>query len=66
MARNEALDRPGEQQTAVAVRGRRAHGPAARWVDVNTAGVRVENCRQFGGPWLALQLIESDCNWMSF
>ncbi len=29
-----------------------------RWVDVNTAGVRVENCRQFGGPWLALQLIE--------
>ena len=35
-----------------------AHGPAPRWVEVNTAGVRVENCRQFGGPWLALQLIE--------
>jgi hypothetical protein len=29
-----------------------------RWVQVDTTGVRVENCRQFGGPWLALQLIE--------
>ena len=29
----------------------------ARWIEVNTAGVRVENCRQFGGPWLALELI---------
>ena len=29
-----------------------------RWVEVDTAGVRVENCRQFGGPWLALKLIE--------
>jgi transposase len=29
-----------------------------RWVEVNTAGVRVENCREFGGPWLAMQLIE--------
>jgi transposase len=28
-----------------------------RWVEVNTARVRVENCRQFGGPWLALELI---------
>ena len=28
-----------------------------RWVEVNAAAVRVENCRQFGGPWLALQLI---------
>jgi transposase len=33
--------------------------PAAepRWVEINAAGVRVENCRQFGGPWLALELI---------
>jgi transposase len=31
--------------------------PEARWVEVNAAGVRVENCRQFGGPWLALELI---------
>ena len=32
-------------------------GPEPRWVEVNAAGVRVENCRQFGGPWLALELI---------
>jgi transposase len=31
--------------------------PEPRWVEVNVAGVRVENCRQFGGPWLALELI---------
>jgi transposase len=31
--------------------------PEPRWVQVNAAGVRVENCRQFGGPWLALELI---------
>lgn len=30
---------------------------APRWVEVDTARVRVENCRQFGGPWLALELI---------
>lgn len=28
-----------------------------RWVEVNAAGVRVENCRQFGGPWLAMKLV---------
>jgi len=28
-----------------------------RWVEVNVAGVRVENLRHFGGPWLALELI---------
>ena len=32
-------------------------GPEPRWVEVNAAGVRIENCRQFGGPWLALELI---------
>lgn len=31
--------------------------PEPRWVEVNTAGIRVEKCRQFGGPWLALELI---------
>lgn len=30
---------------------------APRWVRVDAEAVRVENCRQFGGPWLALQLI---------
>ena len=29
-----------------------------RWVRVNTQGIRVENVRAFGGPWLALKLIE--------
>lgn len=28
-----------------------------RWVEVDMSGVRVENCRQFGGPWLAMELI---------
>lgn len=28
-----------------------------RWVHVNAKAVRVENCRQFGGPWLALELV---------
>jgi transposase len=31
--------------------------PEPRWVEINASGVRVENCRQFGGPWLALELI---------
>jgi hypothetical protein len=26
------------------------------WVEINASGVRVENCRQFGGPWLALEV----------
>ncbi len=33
-------------------------GVEPRWVQVDAQGVRVENCRQFGGPWLAMQLIE--------
>ena len=27
------------------------------WVEVNSAAVRVENKHQFGGPWLALELV---------
>jgi len=30
-----------------------------RWVEVNVGGIRVENLRQFGGPWLALHLIQT-------
>lgn len=33
--------------------------PEPEWVEVNAKGVRVENCRQFGGPWLALELIRT-------
>ena len=29
-----------------------------QWVEVNVAGVRVENCRLFGGPWLALKVVQ--------
>lgn len=29
-----------------------------RWITINASAVRVENCVQFGGPWLALQLIK--------
>jgi transposase len=33
--------------------------PPPEWVEVNTAAVRVEDERQFGGPWLALELIRN-------
>jgi transposase len=29
-----------------------------QWVEVDVKRVRVENCRDFGGPWLGLELIE--------
>ena len=29
-----------------------------QWVEVDAGGVRVENCRQFGGPWLALKVVQ--------
>jgi hypothetical protein len=29
-----------------------------RFVEIDRSRVRVENCRQFGGPWLALELIK--------
>lgn len=32
--------------------------PKPRWVRVDAANVRVENCKQFGAPWLALQLLQ--------
>ena len=31
--------------------------PKPEWVEVDTSRVRVENCRDFGGPWLGLELI---------
>jgi transposase len=33
------------------------NSPAPEWVEVDTANVRVENRLDFGGPWLALELI---------
>jgi len=35
---------------------RKQRGP--NWVRVNTSAVRFESSRAFGGPWLALQLIQ--------
>jgi transposase len=32
--------------------------PEPEWVEVDASRVRVENCRQFGGPWLAFELIK--------
>lgn len=32
--------------------------PRPRWVEVDFSAVRVENCCQFGGPWLALELVQ--------
>ena len=29
---------------------------ASQWVEVDLSRVRVENCRQFGGLWLALEV----------
>ena len=36
-------------------------GPEPEWVEVNVKGVRVENTREFGGPWLGLELISKLC-----
>ena len=35
-----------------------AADPQPRWLTVNASAVRVEHCVQFGGPWLALELIK--------
>lgn len=33
--------------------------PEPEWIEVDASAVRVENCRQFGGSWLALELIKT-------
>jgi hypothetical protein len=30
----------------------------SEWVEINASGVRVENEKSFGGPWLALELVK--------
>ena len=35
------------------------HTLQPEWVEVDVSGVRVENSRQFGGPWLALEVIRT-------
>jgi hypothetical protein len=34
-----------------------AEATEPQWVEVDAAGVRVENLRHFGGPWLAVEMI---------
>lgn len=45
--------RSGEQQLQLW----EDESPAPEWVEVNTAAVRVENQLDFGGPWLALEVL---------
>jgi len=45
--------KPAEQQLQLW----EGDSPAPEWVEVDTAGVRVENQLALGGPWLALELI---------
>ncbi len=49
----------GKQQTLFDNDGEEAEAEETepRWVEVNASAVRVENSLQFGGPWLALELI---------
>ena len=37
--------------------GRLFDAPKPEWVEVDAGRVRVERCRNFGGPWLGLQLL---------
>ncbi len=46
---------PAEKQQTLFDEGAEATEP--RWVEVNASAVRVENSLQFGGPWLAMELI---------
>jgi transposase len=59
--------RLGVQQAAASHRDASNHqaqmfdGPSSiepRWMEVDIASVRVEGTRDFGGPWLALQIIQ--------
>lgn len=51
--REAAFDRTGQPQKKLFAE------PAPEWVEVDASAVRVEKCRRFGGPWLALELIKT-------
>jgi transposase len=58
------LDKAGRLGVASVAKGRSSlqgnlfsKDPEPEWVEVNTKGVRVENIKDFGGPWLCLELI---------
>jgi hypothetical protein len=47
----------GEQQLSLFRQQDDEESAPPQWVEVDASGVRVENCRQFGGPWLALEVV---------
>ena len=54
--------RLGVQQAAggkvdISQQGNLFEVPKPRWIEVDVSAVRVEETRNFGGPWLAMQLI---------
>ena len=58
------LDKAGRLGIASAAKGKRGlqshlfeKDPEPEWVEINAKGVRVENIKDFGGPWLCLELI---------
>ncbi len=58
------LDEAGRLGVAQAAQDRADDGQALlfdqtepEWVEVDAAGVRVERCREFGGPWLGMELM---------
>jgi transposase len=58
------LDKAGRLGIASAAKGRRClqsnlftKDPEPEWVEINAKRVRVENIKDFGGPWLCLELI---------
>jgi len=54
---NDSARTSDEQQLALFDQHGQNESAPPQWVEVDASRVRVENCRQFGGPWLALELI---------
>ena len=53
----DAASTCGEQQLSLFDQQDDEESVQPQWVEVNASGVRVENSRQFGGPWLALEVV---------
>ena len=58
------MEEAAREGVAQAARGERTHQPrlfdevAPEWVEVDAKRLRVERVRDFGGPWLGLQVLE--------
>jgi transposase len=53
----QAAEEPSSNEKQQALFDEDVEETEPRWVEVNASAVRVENSLQFGGPWLALELI---------